>query len=355
MRMPQRENGWPRDLELRQLRAFVVLVDSGSMSAAARLLGVAQSTVSEVVAALERALATRVVVRRRGAHGVALTPAGEALLPYARSVLASLEDAQHAVAAVDQRVRASIEVIANESISTYVLPRALGEVRRAWPNMRFAVTVGMCPRITTGLSTGRYDIGLMLQTPRCPPAIIIPGASGGEVDEAGALPAHEVLSEVQLVLFVGSDHPLTARERGAAVARDRLAPYTLFVSDARGYFFDLVRDFFRSDGVPGPRLEPTGSVEAVKHSVLTEPLGLGVLPRYALGAELRAGRLRTLPVRPELPPMRLEAMLYHKRPSAHPAVTALLDAVRASVAESLPGASGQPARTRAPRRGSRAR
>jgi DNA-binding transcriptional LysR family regulator len=99
----------------------------------------------------------------RGGHGIALTAAGETLLPYARKVLESLEDAHVAVAAVDHDVRTRVEVIANESVSTYLLPAALSEVRKQWPKLRFAVTVGMCPSITEGLSTARYDVGLMLQ------------------------------------------------------------------------------------------------------------------------------------------------------------------------------------------------
>jgi len=221
------------------------------------------------------------------------------------------------VAEVDRDVRASVEVIANESISTYLLPPALGEVRRRWPNMRFAVTVGMCPRITAGLSTGRYDVGLMLQTPRCPPT---------EPDESPD--SRRVLSHVSLLLFASPAHPLAS---GGDVPREALPPYTVFVSDARGYFHDLVRDFFRSDGVPMPRLEPTGSVEAVKQSVITDPRGVGVLPAYALGAELDAGTLCAIDVRPALPRVRLEAMLYRTRAPAHPAVTTLLDELRASL------------------------
>src|SRR5512143_55867 len=158
-RVLRRGSTWALGVELRQLRALVLLVDTGSLSAAARALGVAQSTMSEGIAALERALGTRVVVRRRGGHGIALTAAGEALLPYARDVLASLEDAHVAVAAADHELRSQVEVIANESVSTYLLPPALAEVRSQWPRLRFLITVGICPAIADGLSAGRYDVG----------------------------------------------------------------------------------------------------------------------------------------------------------------------------------------------------
>ncbi len=319
-----RESGGALGLELRQLRAFVTLVDQGSLTSAARVLGVAQSTISEALAALERALGTRAVTRNRGAHSVALTPAGAALLPYARTVLASLEDAQVAVAAVARDVRTSIEIIANESISIYLLPGVLGVLRERWPNTRFAVTVGMCPSITQGLAGGRYDVGLMLQTARCEPA--------GGAEEGGATGSAS-LTTVPLVVFCRPEHPLVADAEGSMLSRDRLAPYTVFVSDARGYFHDLLRDFFHADGTRAPRLEPTGSVEAVKRSVLSNSQAMGVLPRYALLEELRTGGLCALSLRPGLPGVRLEARVCRTRPPTHPAVAELIEVLCTTLSE----------------------
>jgi DNA-binding transcriptional LysR family regulator len=316
-----RESSWALGLELRQLQAFVVLLDAGSLSAAARILGVAQSTMSEAVAALERALGTRIVVRKRGGHAIALTPAGEALLPHARTVLASLEDAHVAVASVDRDMRARVEVIANESVSTYLLPPALSEVRKQWPNVRFSVTVGICPRITDGLSTARYDLGLMLQTDR---------ASSDTVARAPTHSSTVSLAAIPLVLFASASHPL-ARSGGTPVLRERLGRSTIFVSDSRGYFFDMVRGFFLADGVPNVRLEATGSVEAVRQSVLTDRLALGVLPLYAVTEDIRSGRLRPILLRPALPRVQLQAALYRVRSPAHPAVAGLLEAIRQSV------------------------
>lgn len=71
-------------LEIRQLRAFVALVERKRITAAAQSLGLAQSTVSEALSALERALGTPLVLRRRGGHGLELTDVGHALLPHAR-------------------------------------------------------------------------------------------------------------------------------------------------------------------------------------------------------------------------------------------------------------------------------
>lgn len=308
-------------LELRHFRTFLALVDAGSMTAAAERLGVGQSTISEAVTALERALGARAISRRRGAHGVELTAAGAALLPHARNVLASVEDAYVAVASAAHDVHATIELVANESISTYLLPSALAILRDKWPNVRFPVTIGMCPNIYDGLGTGRFDAGLMLQVPRRA------GANHAPAPEKPAAERARHVCDVPLVVFSSAKHPLiTTASRD--VQREQLAPHTVFVSDANGYFHTFLRDFFHGDGVTGPRLEPTGSVEAVKRSVLAHPKGLGVLPQFAVADELRSGIVQPLPLRPALPPVRLEAMTYRRREPMHPAIAELLEVLR---------------------------
>src|SRR5829696_3904480 len=119
-------------VDLRQLRAFVALADSGSITAASRALGVAQSTLSEALAALERAVSTPLLQRRGGAHGTVLTAAGHALLSQARRVLAVVDELHVAVADAVASARGTVEIVAPESISTYVLPRILANARQRW-------------------------------------------------------------------------------------------------------------------------------------------------------------------------------------------------------------------------------
>lgn len=307
-------------LEVRHLRAFVALVDLGSMTAAARALGVAQSTVSEAVAALERVLGTPAVARRRGAHAIALTTAGRALLPHARVVLSSLEEAHLAVAAATREVRAKVDLIANESVSTYLLPRALEVLRERWPHTRFAVSVGTCEDVRRGLADGSFDAGVLLATEG-------PAADAGSPDEPTASAGGATsLADLTLVLFCGREHPL-ARRSGPALRREVLAEYQVFSSDASGDFHSLLARFFRAAPGAGGRLESTGSVEAVKRSVLASSSALGVLPAYAVAEELRAGLAHAVTLRPALPRVRLEVLLSRARPT-RPVTVELVEVLR---------------------------
>jgi DNA-binding transcriptional LysR family regulator len=67
------------------LRAFVHVSEIGSISEAAPALGYSQPGLSQRIQVLERRLGCRLF--ERGPHGVALTPQGEAVLPYARIMM----------------------------------------------------------------------------------------------------------------------------------------------------------------------------------------------------------------------------------------------------------------------------
>jgi DNA-binding transcriptional LysR family regulator len=302
-------------IEIRQLRAFVALVEHGSVTAAAQRLNLAQSTVSEALSSLERALGTPVFLRRRAQHDLMLTDAGQALLPHARAVLDTLGAAHVAVAHATSGARARISIGTNESVSSYVLSPSLISMRRSWPNVTFAVTVAVCNAIRAGVEAGEYDLGLGLY-PHADDTLF------PQIDRT------VVANEVPLVIFASPSHPLAA-DRATPVPRDALVSYPLFITDAAGDFHSLVRRFLENDGLPGPHLQATGSVEGVKRAVLGDSSALGMLPAYALLDDMRTGRVVSLALRPPSPQMRLEAMMARSR-HQHPAACQLVEAVRAS-------------------------
>lgn len=308
-------------LELRQLRTFVALVDRGRMTAAARTLGLAQSTVSEAIAALERAIGARVIVRDRGSHQVRLTHAGEVLVPHAREVLAAAAKAHVAVAGATNRAQAAVEIIANESVSSYLLPAALAALREQWPNTRFAVTVATCGDVREGVGAGAFDLGLLLETPderRRPTR----ASTGARLDACQI-----VVPDVQLVVFARPRHPLVAGMPHERVSRTALAGYPLFVSDAAGDFHALVHRFFASDAAGKPQIEAAGSIEGVKESVMADRRATGLLPAYAVADELRTGTLVRMDLRPLPPRMRLTGLLSSSR-ARHPATSQLVTVLR---------------------------
>src|ERR671921_142919 len=79
-------------LDVRRLRVLREVAVRGSFSAAAESLSFTQSAVSQQIAALEREAGAKLV--ERGARGIRLTPAGQALVSHADAILSRLDDAE---------------------------------------------------------------------------------------------------------------------------------------------------------------------------------------------------------------------------------------------------------------------
>jgi len=110
-------------LEIRLISAFVAVVDKGSFAAAARELGYTQSGVSQQVAALERIVDCKLLIRHAGGRKpVRPTPAGTALLEHARGILTQIDRAYDDVHGRVHGLGTSVRVAAFPSISVRVLP-----------------------------------------------------------------------------------------------------------------------------------------------------------------------------------------------------------------------------------------
>src|SRR5262249_11508522 len=245
------------ELELRHLRAFVAVVDTGGHTRAARSLGVSQSTVSETLIALERALGTELF--RKGAKGATLTRSGEAVLPYARRILALTSELVGHLASVTTEVKATLAVAAVESISTYVLPPRLAALREKWPSVRLEVATGVCTEIRESVAAGKSDLGLVLE------------GDAGQRDDS-------VLTTARLVIFGGPKHPLA----GTKASADELRLCDFYMSDAAGDYHQALRHHFEAAQLPQPRTQALGTVEGVKRGILAGGAALGLLPAHAV-------------------------------------------------------------------------
>jgi DNA-binding transcriptional LysR family regulator len=309
-----RATAWNSALEVRQLRAFLAVVERGSLSAAATALGLAQSTVSEALASLDRAMGTPTIRRKRGTIATALTEAGEALLPHAKRVLREIDAAHRAVASVSSEARASIAIVANESVSTYLLAPSLAALRARWPNVRVAVTVGTCDGVRSAVASAHADVGLLLQEIGAPPS-------------GHALATDTLSHDVRLVAFCGADHALA--RRAGRIARQEIAAFPLLIADAAGDFHELVHRYFEADGLPGPPLESAGTIEGVKRGVTGDRRALGLLPHYAVAGDLD-GPMRALDLHPAPPRMQVVALRPVDRAADHPLVVELIRQLRSA-------------------------
>lgn len=120
------------DIELRHLAAMVAVTEEGSFGRAAVSLGYSQSTVSQQIAALERAVGGAVFDRPGGPKAVRLTPLGTVVLAHGRDLLAR----SAVMATAVDRFNAGegrIDIGTFQSVSNTLLPVVVSRLREAHP------------------------------------------------------------------------------------------------------------------------------------------------------------------------------------------------------------------------------
>ncbi len=120
-------------LDWNQLKAFLETAEAGSLSAAARKLGLTQPTLSRQVAAIERQLG--VTLFERVGKAMALTGTGLALLDHARVMGAAAEDLRMAATGQSQAVDGVVCISASEAVAAYLLPGVLSRLRQQAPGI----------------------------------------------------------------------------------------------------------------------------------------------------------------------------------------------------------------------------
>ncbi len=194
-------------MELHQLRYFVAVAERRHFTKAAGQLAVAQPSVSKQIRLLEAELGTPLFHRMRG--NIALTPAGEALLPWARRVLSDVEGAAGEVRELAGLHRGRLSIGATPSLTTTLLPVALARFHETYPRVQLVLREAGSRDLVRALEQGELDVALVILPLRHPALELTP------------------LLREELVLALRPDHPLAGR-RGMSMSELRDVPLVMF-------------------------------------------------------------------------------------------------------------------------------
>ncbi|HKH16112.1 MAG TPA: LysR family transcriptional regulator [Solirubrobacteraceae bacterium] len=140
-----------------QLRSFATVARTGSVSGAARALGVSEPAVSSAVAALRRDLGDALLVR--AGNGIRLTPGGERLAAEAAEIIGLEERLRHEVAAA-RGERGLLRLAVAPAVAEYVSAPLLDAFTRRWPTLEVAQHVAAPEDFRSLLADRRADVAL---------------------------------------------------------------------------------------------------------------------------------------------------------------------------------------------------
>lgn len=260
-------------MHFQQLAYFVAVAEARHFTRAAEEVHVSQPSLSQQIKALENELGAELFSRARG--NIALTDAGEALLPLARRILADADTARHEVQELVQLRRGRIRLGATPSVCTGLLPEVLRAFHGAHPGIQLLIEEGGSHDLVRQLARGALDLALLV--------LPLPAASP-------ALTTVELLHE-DLVVVSSASRPAPGRKGSVRVADLENEPLVMF---RHGYDLrELTVAACRAEGFEPSFTVEGGEMDAVLGFVRAG-LGIAVVPHMVAA---RAGQgLRTTPL-----------------------------------------------------------
>lgn len=148
-------------MDVRQLRNFVAIVDSGSVSKAADRLHIAQPSLSAQLRGLEEELQTQLLLR--SAQGVTPTEAGKALYRHARVVMRQMEQIRQEVREGGGSESGPVAVGFPTTIAAILAVPLFTRVREQYPGIRLQIFESMSGYIGELLANGRLDLAMLFR------------------------------------------------------------------------------------------------------------------------------------------------------------------------------------------------
>lgn len=255
------------ELPLPQLHAFLVLAEELHFGRAAGRLGIAQPPLSQQIRRLEEKVGHPLFERTPGR--VALTAAGQELLPAARTALATLTDGLAAARAAGSGRTGTLRIGFAASLALTLLPELLRSHRDRFPEVALDIREMTTAPQLTALREGTIDIGLLREPPSDDPDLSF----------------RTVLTE-PFVAVLPRSHPLAA-QRTVDLAQLAAHPFVLLPREAGPGLYDRIA------GLCAPRVVQHATEWQTVCALVETGLGVSLAP-----ASIRRIRLKGVAFRP---------------------------------------------------------
>ncbi|MCG8601953.1 MAG: LysR family transcriptional regulator [Verrucomicrobiales bacterium] len=254
-------------LDSRQLLAFQALARHGSFTAAAKSLNLTQSAISHSIKALERSL--EVTLFERLGKTVRLTRAGESLLVHSERILSRMHRAQEDLRLLERPGHGRLRIGATVTISQYILPSVLRELRETFPAFEISVKTDDSLGLMDSLEAGEIDVAVALRTPR----------SGSLVDR--------VLFQDEIQMAFSPVHPLANR---AKLSKKDVQDENFIIYGETSETFRLLEKETAANGLRLNTALQVGSMAAIKEMAKIG-MGVGLMVPWVAEQEISEGKL----------------------------------------------------------------
>lgn len=289
-------------MTIRHLKVFLAVVETGKMSGAAEKLFVAQPSVSQAIADIERHYNVRLFERL--SRKLYITPAGKRLLNYARHIVALFDDMELEMKYSAEHT--TLKIGGTVTVGTTILSDLVSQFEVDNPGVTLTVLVDNTPVIESLILKSDLDMGIV----------------EGDIESEDLVTVPAIYDE--MVLICGTKHPFASRK--SVKIHELQGQYFVIrekASRARNYFEKILE----TAGVEVVEKWTCTNTEAIKAAVINGQ-GLAVLSRRLVEVEAKRGQLCILSIE-GTPLGRYFTLIYHKNKFLSPPLKAFINACEA--------------------------
>ncbi|WP_431514154.1 LysR substrate-binding domain-containing protein [Variovorax sp. DAIF25] len=296
-------------MEIRQLRYFVAIVDSGSLSRAAALVHIVQPALSQQMTQLEEEFGTQLL--QRSVKGVTPTDAGQALYRHAQQILKLAGDTKNVVKASDAGLSGRVRLGLPSSIAMVLVGPLIAALEERHPQIVLEVYESPSTFLAAHLINERVELSVL-------------------VDDV-ALPGIEAVPLVDEPLYFVQPRRKPLVRAGRSIDLPTVASVPLMLTTQVTTLRDLVDRAFAEAGVTPQIKAEASSIHTVLAMVAQGGAGT-VIPHSALAWHAAAQLLRQTPIEPQIV---RRATLAHSRLNRLQPAAACVHALIVSVVREL--------------------
>lgn len=294
-------------MELRHLRHFAAVVDSGNLSKAAERVCISQPALTRSIKNLEDMVGAILLERRP--RGMVPTPAGDALYRYARLILNEAVRARAEVKAVQAGARGELAIGFAAMFSDHIVDRAVAALCGSGRDVALTLTQGFLEELVDALRDGRLDV-------------IFSNLSNMTLPDDVSV---EPILDVNAYIYAGATHELVGQRD---INKQMLLDQRWAVVD-QPHMRDFLDHYFSADGLPMPNfVVRTNSLNLIR-SLIANGGFLGILPEHVIQRRSRRGEVKRIDA-PGCPVVRKAGIITRKSMPGRPVVDMFIAELRAA-------------------------
>ncbi len=298
-------------MELRQLRYFAKVVETGSFTAAAEVLHVSQPALGMQIRKLEAELGATLL--HRHSRGITPTEAGRLMAGHAAAIIARTERARQEVIDLSAAPRGTVGLGVTPTVGRVLVPELLDRIAVELPGVTLILSEGLSEEVTAEVAAGRLDLAFSYNR-----------------DAAAGLACRPLLSEN--LYFVGARRADGDAE--GAIRFAELCRYALILPSRPHGIRVLLEDIAARSGLS---LDVTLEIDSIsmQREMIETGRGYTVLPHGVVGREIAQGILFARQIAEPALPRTLYLVSPGKQPQsrAAEAVQELIEATIAAATE----------------------